>query len=186
MRNFGTFAFFFEKLEKIWFQVWNFAKFQTWNRIFFWFCKKSCECSKINENYLLWALSLNWANFKQKKHLLGSVCQSLLSLTTRAIAQVYFELNLCQFRAKSLKKILTRSVSLLSTCLKRKSFIEYVILNFTKKFRYKIYQTCTINVIKKSTLIWSGDKFSEQNKKTQKLRKFKCSEFQLCNNSAKI
>ena len=43
--------------KKIWFQVWNLAKFQTWNRIFFWFCKKSCECSKIPQNYLSWTLS---------------------------------------------------------------------------------------------------------------------------------
>ena len=39
------------------FQVWNFPKFHTWNRIFFWFCKESCECCKFNENYLLWTLS---------------------------------------------------------------------------------------------------------------------------------
>ena len=34
-----------------------FSRFQTWNRIFFWVSKKSCECSKINEIYLLWILS---------------------------------------------------------------------------------------------------------------------------------
>ena len=34
-----------------------FSRFQTWNRIFFWVCKKSCECSKINEIYLLWISS---------------------------------------------------------------------------------------------------------------------------------
>ena len=34
-----------------------FSRFQTWNRIFFWVSKKSCECSKINEIYLLWISS---------------------------------------------------------------------------------------------------------------------------------
>ena len=29
------------------------SDFQTWNRIFFRFCKKSGECSKNNEIYLL-------------------------------------------------------------------------------------------------------------------------------------
>ena len=48
---------FLENLKKNRFQVWNFAKFQTWNRIFLWFCKKSGECSKINEIYLPWTLS---------------------------------------------------------------------------------------------------------------------------------
>ena len=48
---------FLKKLKVMRFQVWNLAKFQTWNRNFFWFCKKSCECSKINEIYLLWILS---------------------------------------------------------------------------------------------------------------------------------
>ena len=48
---------FLKKLKIIRYQVWNFPKFQTWNRIFFWFCKKSCECSKINEIYLLWISS---------------------------------------------------------------------------------------------------------------------------------
>ena len=31
--------------------------YQTWNRIFFWVCKKSYECSKINDIYLLWISS---------------------------------------------------------------------------------------------------------------------------------
>ena len=48
---------FLENLKKNRFQVWNFAKFQTWNRIFLGFCKKSGECSKINEIYLLWTSS---------------------------------------------------------------------------------------------------------------------------------
>ena len=52
LRNFGTFEIFFEKVEKIRFQVWNLAKFQTWHRKIFNFFKKSLEYSKINEIYL--------------------------------------------------------------------------------------------------------------------------------------
>ena len=37
---------------------WKFTpNFQTWNRIFFWFCKKSCEYSKIAKIYLSWISS---------------------------------------------------------------------------------------------------------------------------------
>ena len=61
-----------KKLKIMRFQVWNFPKFQTWNRIFFWFCKKSGECSKINEIYLLWIssepiFSKIWETFFSKK-----------------------------------------------------------------------------------------------------------------------
>ena len=50
-REFPWFFFYKEILCKF------FSRFQTWNRIFFWVSKKSCECSKINEIYLLWISS---------------------------------------------------------------------------------------------------------------------------------
>ena len=59
-------------IKKIWFQVWNLAKFQTWNRIILNFFKKSLEYSKINEIYFLWTLSgpilsKIWDTFFSKK-----------------------------------------------------------------------------------------------------------------------
>ena len=48
---------FLQNQKKIRFQVWNFEKFQTWNRISLNFFNKSLECSKINEIYLLWNVS---------------------------------------------------------------------------------------------------------------------------------
>ena len=48
---------FFEKVKKIQFQLWNLAKFQTWNRFFFKFFKTSLEHSKIWQIYVFWKSS---------------------------------------------------------------------------------------------------------------------------------
>ena len=48
---------FLKKFKKIRFQVWNLAKFQTWNRTFLNFFKKSLKCSKKSQIYLLWTSS---------------------------------------------------------------------------------------------------------------------------------
>ena len=63
---------FLKKFKIMRFQVWNLAKFQTWNRIFLNFFKKNLECSKINEIYFLWTLSgpilsKIWDTFFSKK-----------------------------------------------------------------------------------------------------------------------
>ena len=60
-----------KNLEKITSGVMGFwkknPKFSNWNRIFFWFCKKSCECSKIPKIYLSWNSSVR--SFRKKKFL---------------------------------------------------------------------------------------------------------------------
>ena len=48
---------FFAKSEKIRFEVWNLAIFQTWNRIIFNIFKKSLEYSKIRKIYLFGNIS---------------------------------------------------------------------------------------------------------------------------------
>ena len=63
---------FLKKFKIMRFQVWNLAKFQTWNHIILNFFKKSLEYSKINEIYFLWTLSgpilsKIWDNFFSKK-----------------------------------------------------------------------------------------------------------------------
>ena len=94
--------FFFEKKASVavgfWKKIQKFPKFQTWNRIFFWFCKKSCEYSKIAKIYLSWTSSEPIFSKIRGTFLISqSVSHSLLTLlesrvylpTTINFARVY-------------------------------------------------------------------------------------------------
>ena len=54
-----------------------FPDFQTWNRIFFWFCKKNPTFSKIAHIYSLWTLFEPILSEKKKPFCLHSLSLSL-------------------------------------------------------------------------------------------------------------